>query len=447
MERKWICPSAGEHSGGGGFRHGLTVVRSVVSESQSEGTGDRTPSIKREHESSKLGVEGNRTAKSPAEMAWSNPPHYGTHIGYTTELEPMLFDMSQVTGGLSLENRYRKPDERNAFLLRDADPDPGDDFVTGALGEVESMVGAVGPALIRSYRNTINRYFPVVEEGFFQIYESRQRASLDPGLLAAVYLVAALVGEGHESASGSASSSSSSSSPSLDTDQLEDIAFRLHGISSVKPTLATVQAGVLLIQSPHVDSSVLNTQLVGIAYDLGLHLDCSAWKLSDDERGLRKRLAWALYVQDKWCCLIHGRPSLISRAHWAVPGFASNERFPDSAGNPDDLTIDEMKRGQDSFVQLVALTEILSTVLDTFYTLESMQQVDNAGPNGTRLILEKAKPVQIRLKEWFTQLPTGLKMDNHPTGKPSSTGKFLLPLSLSLSPLPLPQSTEKTAQR
>ena len=62
-------------------------------------------------------------------------------------------------------------------------------------------------------------------------------------------------------------------------------------------------------------------------------------------------------------------------------------------------------------------------MLDTFYTLQAMQDVDLAGVNGTRLILERAKPVQIRLKEWFTHLPTSLKMDDSLSGRPSSTGK------------------------
>lgn len=400
VKRRWVTWC--------GWVQSVDCFRSVVSESQSEGNGDGTPSIKREYEPSKVGFDGG-LSNSPAEISWSNPQHYGTHIGYTTELEPILFDISQATGILTLESRYQKPDERNAFLLRRADYDYAGHAFSGALGKIEDIVGMIGPSLMNAYQNTTNRYFPILEEAFFQIYD-RQRNGLDPTLLSAVYLLAASSGNGLPSSS------------RLDLGQLEEIAFRLFENSLDKPMLSTIQAGILLIQSPNVDSNVLNTQLVSIAYELGLHLDCSSWKLSDDERSLRKRLAWALYMQDKWCGLIHGRPSLIAKVHWAVQDLAQDEYFLDSDEIPEDVATDEVKLGQELFSQMVSLTEILSTVLDTFYTLQAMQEVDNAGANGTRLILERAKPVQIRLKEWFTHLPASLKMDNNMSGKPSSTG-------------------------
>lgn len=358
--------------------------------------------------------EGNGLAKSPAELSWANPQQHGTHIGYTTELEPILFDISQVTGLLSLENRYKKPDERNAFLLRDRDYGLCGEKILSINGQIEDLVGAVGPSLIKTFRTTINRYFPIVNETFFYAYDRRQKQNLDPTLLASVYVVAATaLGDGIQA----------SVQSSLNVDQLEELAFCLFEDSLSKPTLSTVQAGLLLIQSPNCDSNVLNAQLVSIAHELGFHLDCSLWKLADDETFLRKRLAWALFMQDKWCSLIHGRPSLIAKAHWAVQQL-SETKFPvdPDASRSDGAAADEAKRGQELFTQLVDLTEILATVLDTFYTLQAMAEVDKADENGTRLILERAKPVQIRLKEWFTHLPLSLKMDNNSSGKISSTG-------------------------
>lgn len=388
----------------------------MASESHSDRTGDRTPNIKREYEPSKTLFEGNGLTKSLAELPLSNPQHYGTHIGYTTELEPILFDISQATGLLSLENRYKKPDERNAFLLQDRDHDICGEKIPNIIGQIEELVGAAGPSLIKNFRTTINRYFPIVDEPFFYAYERRQRQNLDPTLLASVYIIAATaLGDGIQASVKSI----------LDVDQLEELAFRLFEDSLSKPTLSTVQAGLLLIQSSNCDSNVLNAQLVGIAHELGLHLDCSSWKLADDETFLRKRLAWALFMQDKWCSLIHGRPSLITKAHWAVQQLSETEFPVDSdASRSDGSGADEAKRGQELFTQLVDLTEILATVLDTFYTLQAMTEVDKAGENGTRLILERAKPVQIRLKEWFTHLPLSLKMDNNSSGKPSSTGSL-----------------------
>jgi len=152
-------------------------------------------------------------------------------------------------------------------------------------------------------------------------------------------------------------------------------------------------------------------------------LDCSTWKLSDQERGLRKRLAWAVYMQDQWCSLVHGRPSLISKAHWAV-----QDLYEEDFGLANDTTDAalERTRGQECFCEMVALTEILSCILDSFYTQKAMMEYDNAGENGTRLILERAKPVQMRLKEWFMQLPKTLKLENGQA--PSIIGNYLLTL-------------------
>lgn len=369
--------------------------------------------------------EGNGLTKSAAELAWSNPLHCGRHIGYTTELEPILFDISQATGLLSLENRYKKPDGRNAFLLQDRDRHLCREKIPNTVGQIEVLVGAVGTSLIKNFRTTVNRYFPIVEEPFFYAYKDQQKQNLDPTLLASVYIVAATaLGDGIQASVKSI----------LDVDRLEQLAFRLFEESLSNPTLSTVQAGLLLIQSPNCDSNIMNAQLIGIAHELGLQLDCSLWKLADKEKILRKRLAWALYMQDKWCSLIHGRPSLISNAQWAVQQLSETELPADSdVSRSDGVAADEAKRGQDLFTQLIDLTKILATVLDTFYTLQAMSDVDKAGENGTRLILERAKPVQIKLKEWFTHLPLSLKMDIKTSGKPSSTGSLCSFLSCIIS--------------
>ena len=66
-----------------------------------------------------------------------------------------------------------------------------------------------------------------------------------------------------------------------------------------RPKLSTIQAGLLLSQRPEGDQWAPTAQLVAIAQELGLHLDCTSWKIPPWEKGLRKRLAWALYLQDK----------------------------------------------------------------------------------------------------------------------------------------------------
>ncbi|KAL8730760.1 MAG: hypothetical protein Q9166_003830 [cf. Caloplaca sp. 2 TL-2023] len=373
-------------------------------------------SIKSEPEVSRTWVDLDGNVRPRSELLLGNPQHYGTHIGYTTELEPVLFDIYKASGKSTQETGYQKPDPRNAFLVKKSEDDMQEDAESEALTLIESLIGAHGAFMIQSFRDNANRSFPIVEQPFFNAYNERQRNNIEPGLLAAMYIVAA---------SSPIVNFPSAHQLGIDLGQLEEIAFRWFENSLSKPTLSTIQTGILLMQRPTVDAKTLNSQLIGAAYELGLNLDCTPWALTDIERSLRKRLAWALYMQDKWCALVHGRPSLIPKTHWAVKGLVENDFLVDYEGVHPDAK-EEMKRGRELFAQMVSLTEILSTILDTFYTLQSMQEVEEKGEEGTLMILERAKPVQIRLKGWFAKLPKGLKMDSSQTGKSSSIGHLHL---------------------
>ncbi|KAL8816364.1 MAG: hypothetical protein Q9223_004613 [Gallowayella weberi] len=373
-------------------------------------------SIKSEPEASRTWVDLNGNVRPRSELLLGNPQHYGTHIGYTTELEPILFDIYKAAGKSTQETGYQKPDPRNAFLVKKSEDDMQEDAESEALTLIESLIGAHGAFMIQSFRDNANRSFPIVEQPFFNAYNERQSNNIEPGLLAAMYIVAA---------SSPITNFPSAHQLGIDLGQLEEIAFRWFENSLSKPTLSTIQTGILLMQRPTVDAKTLNSQLVSAAYELGLNLDCTPWALTDIERSLRKRLAWALYMQDKWCALVHGRPSLIPKTHWAVKNLVENDFLVDYEGVRDDAK-EEMKRGRELFAQMVRLTEILSTILETFYTLQAMQEVEDKGEEGTRMILDRAKPIQIRLKDWFAKLPKGLKMDSSQTGKSSSIGHLHL---------------------
>lgn len=355
----------------------------------------------------------NGVVRPRSELLLGNPQHYGTHIGYTTELEPILFDIYKAAGRSTQETGYQKPDPRNAFLVKKSEDDMQEDAESEALTLIESLIGANGAFFIHNFRDNSNRSFPIVEQPFFHAYDERQSINIEPGLLAAMYAVAA---------SSPIPGFPTAAQLGIDVSQLDELACRWFENCLAKPTLSTIQTGILLMQRPGVDTKTLNSQLVSAAYELGLHLDCTPWALTDTERSLRKRLAWALYMQDKWCALLHGRPSLIPSTHWAVKDLAESDFLVDYSGL-EDVAREEMTRGRELFAQMVSLTEILSTILETFYTLHSMQEVEDAGEEGTRMILNRAKPVQIRLKEWFSKLPKGLKMDSTQTGKSSSVGK------------------------
>lgn len=72
----------------------------------------------------------------------------------------------------------------------------------------------------------------------------------------------------------------------------------------------------------------------------------------------------------------------------------------------------EIERGRVLFGQMVRLTQILAEILETFYTLQASQTIANAGVQGTQLVLSLAKPIQLKLKEWYSGLPAVVRMDS-----------------------------------
>ncbi|KAJ2968276.1 hypothetical protein NUW58_g10256 [Xylaria curta] len=61
---------------------------------------------------------------------------------------------------------------------------------------------------------------------------------------------------------------------------------------------------------------------------------------------------------------------------------------------------------------MVHLSQVLAEILETFYTLQAMENVTAAGPQGTHLVLSLAKPIQLKLKEWYAALPSAIRMDS-----------------------------------
>src|SRR5699024_2310790 len=88
----------------------------------------------------------------------------------------------------------------------------------------------------------------------------------------------------------------------------------------------------------------------------------------------------------------------------------------------------EIETGRLIFLCMMRLTEILADILDTFFTIQAQAAVANAGPQGTQTVLSLAKPVQLKLKEWFSSLPSSIRMDSTysvkgvPGGRLSSVG-------------------------
>jgi hypothetical protein len=315
----------------------------------------------------------------------------------------------------------RKVNEHETFIMYDDEDvqDYGDD--AEAFEAIEQIISPYGPSLIELYFRIVHPSFPIIQK---QVFLERFRSggrNFAPALLAGIYILA-LNWWTHDP--------KLANKPRPEASQLNIIASKSLSAAMQRPKLSTVQAGLLLLQLPEADSWSLTTQLVAIGQELGLHLDCSNWEIPLWERDLRKRIAWALYMQDKWSSLIHGRPSHIFSANWAVPSMSEGDIISEESQSNSNAAFEaveereEIEKGRILFSQMISLTSIMAEIMDTFYTQTAIADFSNAGKNSTRLILDRAKPVQIKLKEWFAKLPAVVRMDNVSTKKLSTTGQY-----------------------
>ena len=281
---------------------------------------------------------------------------------------------------------------------------------------IEAIVAPHGQALINLYFRIVHPSFPILHKNVFLEKYSRSHREFSPPLLAAVYILA-LQYWSYEN------ELIRSKKPQVEN--LEELAMRSLSYVVHRPKLSTVEAGLLLLQWRTGSSSwALTARMVAVGQELGLHRDCSTWNIPGWEKGLRKRLAWAVFMQDKWSSLIHGRPSHINDdANWSIQPLTERD-FPEKAADDDEREgSTEVEKGRSIFCHMVALTKILADVLMTLYSGRAEREAQAAkGADATRLVLTKAKPLQMRLNAWHASLPDALSMGNVTIRKLSSTG-------------------------
>ena len=281
------------------------------------------------------------------------------------------------------------------------------------LDAIENTVAPHGRALIDLYFRIIHPSFPILHKKVYLEKYERSHREFSPALLAAVYILATTYWTYSPELS-------YSSVPNVAV--LEKLALKAMNYAVHRPKLSTVEAGLLLLQRSNRASWPLTAQMVAVGQDLGLHRDCSEWDIPEWERGLRKRLGWALFMQDKWASLVHGRPSHISATDWAVHSL-NDQDFPESFADEDDEDgSTEVVKGRSLFTCMTSLTIILSEILSTLYSGMSEEETVRQSSDATTHVLAKAKPLQIRLKEWYSGLPGYLSTEHVKIRKLSSNG-------------------------
>ncbi|KAK3385628.1 fungal-specific transcription factor domain-containing protein [Podospora didyma] len=294
--------------------------------------------------------------------------------------------------------------DRHTLFSADVDDD---------LEAIEHIVRPHGPGLVDLYFRTVHPSYPVLHKGVFFEKYARSYKEFSPPLLAAVYLLAM---DWWEFDSGL------SLNETPDAEALLRIAMKAFAGVIHRPKLSSVQAGLLLLQRAGGDSWVLTTQVVAIGEELGLHLDCTSWNIPEWEKGLRRRLAWAIFMQDKWAALIHGRPSHVLATDWQMARVSLAD-FPESAADEDDKEgSTEVEKGRLLFIHLTKLTQIMAQALEILYSPDQTRIREVVARSGVQGLLELVKPLAVRLKEWAKEMPPDLHMEGVQTRKLCSNG-------------------------
>ncbi|CCG20487.1 Dal81 predicted zinc-finger protein [Candida orthopsilosis Co 90-125] len=321
-------------------------------------------------------------------------------------------EQASLSNSISL----RKVCDKVHFVLKDDQSPQSYQTMSNDVDTIEKLISPHGQILIDLYFRIIHPSYPIVHKKVFLEKYARTHREFTAPLIAAVYVLAIQWWDYDPQLN---------RFPKPNVELILKIGLKNYLQEILKrPKLSAVQAGLLLLQCKHIISCkatnnqvqnsgdadysewVLCSQVVSLAEELGLGLDCNNWKLPKWERGLRKRLAWAVYMEDKWLSLKDSRPSHINENNWIVLQL-HEEDFPDKHGDGDlKEGSSDLDTGKKIFTNLIALSKILSDILNHFYSMKAMREITNISE-----VLKLAKPLQLQLRNWFYSLPSELQMN------------------------------------
>lgn len=283
------------------------------------------------------------------------------------------------------------------------DGDPSDT----QLNAIEECVMPHGPGLVELFWRHVQPCYPILAKEIFMSQYNKSRRSIPAALLGAVYL-SSLRWWGYDP--------ELSIRDPVDAGLLRRLTVQAIPTSYHCPKLSSIQATLLLLQCQpedplnpdHTADWGLTCQALAIGQCLGLHHDASNWTVPQWERNLRKRLSWALYMQDRWTALAYGRPVHIHEDDWTVQDLNYTDftdyEIPGDPGHDEDRR-SIIATGKLQYMQMVQLSKILSSVLSTFYTSRSSREQD------TVVLYEKARPLFEALTSWYQGIPACLHMN------------------------------------
>ncbi|KAK2016271.1 fungal-specific transcription factor domain-containing protein [Colletotrichum eremochloae] len=285
---------------------------------------------------------------------------------------------------------------QNNSLARKAQPEG----LTGSESELRSEVAdlvpeEVGKRLINLFWKYIQPYFPILSSEQMMQETDTEPSSLPTCLLAAIY--------GH-----ALPFCVFDDKLCVDVDTLPsaDRLFKLAWMAALSrfhtPSLAVVQTMLLMIQRRPTNKHVADTPFkwvmladtVALAQCLGLNLDPTDWSIPSWEKRLRRRLAWAVIVQDQWLSLNFGRSSHIQECDWDV----SSLRADDFESIPE---VDDDTPTFNHFLHLASLTEIVSKIQRHMFSVKATRVLSKS----LDATFEVARPLRMELAQWLQDRP------------------------------------------
>ncbi|KAJ5676572.1 uncharacterized protein N7477_002205 [Penicillium maclennaniae] len=349
-------------------------------------------------------------------------------IGPASYHEPELFDLRpSAISSAGHEKCYPRRVNQSAAFITYPDKDSASEMQRIAdLDRIEESIHPLGPTLVNLYFRIMHRTLPNLDKGVFLEKYARSYREFSPPLLAAVYLVAL------DWKLFDRTLATVSRTP--DAEALENLAMRAMDDNLKRPKLSTLQAGLLLLQRMRSSQSTLPAQVLSLGQTLGIHIDCTEWKIPEWGKGLRRRLAWALYMQDNWGVIVHGRPSLIpaqidadhDTSDWDVSPCTLDDFPVEATGEEENEDGGVDGAGRAAYLQSIKLTRIFSQIVSTFCSISATKKgglLERIVPSGA---MGLAKPLALELRQWHATLPTSLQLEFTPSLRLSTNGALHL---------------------
>ncbi|OZJ03243.1 hypothetical protein BZG36_03451 [Bifiguratus adelaidae] len=209
-----------------------------------------------------------------------------------------------------------------------------------------------------------------------------------------------------------------------------------------RPKLAIVQGYLVLAMYFEVNGDGDDSRqwfatgaAIRVAQDIGLHKNCSNWKIAKSEIELRKRIWYACYIMDRWMGALMGRPLAILERNFDVdmPEMFETEEFifdPENPMHPKPATKEDLQPQLfDHFIQMIKLADVMGRIINGLYetkakTYRLAEQVDTPDPQHLEEVHAIVHMLDRKLTQWKLSLNESLQFEVNGSKAPGNISPF-----------------------